>query len=534
MVNRRRGTIAWLIGLALVTGGSTCGGGDGSGGSRAVIRVRNPDPRCVALSTVAFPPAFDFVPGPTGRVVALDFAPPTLVPIDVEPVPPEIAADPDVFELPPDSDGDGLEEGDLIPTIPIPDGISVVDTDLAFITTSSYEAVLFFDPSAGRLRRFRVSVPTPPFVQGDNILLPAPGSDRSQTGISTAACVRPEPGATDSRGASMSVALARVGRCDPTVPSYSPNFTSGVAVAAGHLFVSMSNLNEDQGTLDTQYLPGSVLVYDLDLSSDPPQISPNAVVPVLPTSGFNPTHVTAIEVAGREFVLVSISGAIGLITDDPATSDVIERGAVARTAAAIDVIDAQTLEQVGTIPLGLAGLATAPLAVDPSGRVAVVGSQVGRTLLAVDLAGLDALPSRAIDPVVLDTAVIFDAEKPFRIPPLLGGAPPELCPGFTVGFAFNNAGDRLYATEFCDGSLASVGVDLSGSPTTAQLAQRFELLDLQAVVAPIRTDTLGDARAPGAIRVRPGVPGVDFQGPDVFVLVGEPEGALCGIRIESR
>ncbi len=103
-----------------------------------------------------------------------------------------------------------------------------------------------------------------------------------------------------------------------------------------------------------------------------------------------------------------------------------------------------------------------------------------------------------------------------------------------MGVSFNNAGDRLYATEFCDGSLASVGVDLSGFPTTAELAQRFELLDLQAVVSPIRTDTLGEARAPGAIRVRPGVPGVDFQGPDVFVLVGEPEGALCGIRIESR
>lgn len=485
------------------------------------------------MSTVAFPPAFDFIPGSSGRVVALDFAPPTLVPIDVEPVPPEIADSPDVFELPPDSDGDGLEEGSLIPTIPIPDGIFAVDGDLALITTSSYEAVLFFSPRTGTLREFRVSVPDPPFVQGDNILLPAPGTFQFQTGISTAACVRPEPGATDSRGDSMAVALARVGRCDPAVPSYSPNFTSGVAVAAGHLFVSMSNLNEDQGTLKTQYLPGSVLVYDLDLLVEPPRISPNPSVPVVLTSGFNPTHVTSIEVGGREFVLVSVSGAVGLITDDPTTPGVIERGAIAQTGAAIDVIDAETLDLVGTIPLGLAGLATGPLAVDPSGRVAVVGSQVGRTLLAVDLAGLTALPAQAIDPVVLDGAVIFDAEHPFRIPPLAAGAPPDLCPGFTGGVAFNHAGDRLYATEFCDGSLASIRVDLTGSPTTAALANRFDLVDLQAVVSPIRVETLGEARAPGAIAVRPGVPGFDFRGPDLFVLVGEPEGALCGIRIES-
>ena len=61
-----------------------------------MIRVESPDPRCVAMSTVAFPPAFDFVPGGVGRVIALDFAPPTLVPIDVEPVPPEIADFPKV------------------------------------------------------------------------------------------------------------------------------------------------------------------------------------------------------------------------------------------------------------------------------------------------------------------------------------------------------------------------------------------------------------------------------------------------------
>jgi len=33
--------------------------------------------------------------------------------------------------------------------------------------------------------------------------------------------------------------------------------------------------------------------------------------------------------------------------------------------------------------------------------------------------------------------------------------------------------------------------------------------------------------------VRPGIPGVDYSGPDVFFLAGLPEGAVCGIRMDS-
>jgi hypothetical protein len=496
-----------LVVAALGGVGSTCGGGDGSGGSRAVVKVQTPDARCVAMSTAAFPPAFDFVPDAPGRVLAFDFSPPTLVPIDVEPVPPEISLVPASTALPADSDGDGLEEGASppfgVPLVPIPDGVFAVDSDLAFVTTSSYEAVLFFDPSRGELREFNVVVPDPPFAPGDNVLLPPPGTSRVQTGISTAACVRPPPGALDSRGESMDVALADVPRCDPDLPSFSPNFTSGAALvdwgSGGLLFVSMSNLNEGKGTLDTQYLPGAVLVYGVRFTVDPPEISPYAPAPVLETSGFNPTHVTAVRIGGRDFLLVNVSGAIGLVTDDPTTRDVIERGAVALSEASIDVIDARSLRLVARYPLGPAGLSSEGPAIDASKRVAVMGSQLDRVLYAVDLAPLASLPRGGGSGVIeLTDAVIFDADHPFRIPSIAGGAPADVCPGFTGGVAFNDAGDRIFASDFCDGSLAGVAVDLGGDPTTAELRDRFAL-----------------------------------TGPDVFVLVGEPEGMLCGIRVES-
>ena len=46
------------------------------------------------------------------------------------------------------------------------------------------------------------------------------------------------------------------------------------------------------------------------------------------------------------------------------------------------------------------------------------------------------------------------------------------------------------------------------------------------------TPSPGEQSAPGFIAVRPGVPGVDYTSPDIFVLVGDP-GLVCGLRIES-
>ncbi len=38
---------------------------------------------------------------------------------------------------------------------------------------------------------------------------------------------------------------------------------------------------------------------------------------------------------------------------------------------------------------------------------------------------------------------------------------------------------------------------------------------------------------PSQIRVRPGEPGIDFTGPDVFYMVDLPDGLLCPLRLDS-
>lgn len=517
--------LAWLH-----TGGS-CGGGSGGGGSPPVTTVDTPDERCLALPS-QFPAGFDFAVGAPGRALAASFNPGVVVPVDVESVPPRAVASGPLVDLRSAIAQDACG-GFLDPAF---DGLVSVASDLALVTASSCEAVAFVDPVSGALRELSVSTPASAAASAWPFS-PAPGASDLRVAIPTRTCVTVPVGTLDSRGAPVVPT-----RCDPSQPSFFSGFTSGAAVAAGALFVSVSNIGANPGRPDTQFLPGAVLVFDFDASATPPRVSPSATGAVLFTSGFNPTHATAYRSpSGRDFVLVTVSGALGLAPDDPATPE-REAGGQAQSNAAIDVIDAAERRLVATIPLGAAAPSFDRLAIDPTGRVALVGSAVARRLYAVDLAPLDTLVSApGAAPLVLDgssgpNAVIFDAAAPLELPALANGAPAATCPGYVVGADFDATGTKVFASDFCDGTLAIVGVDVSGNPPVPVPAvpERFHVLQTLPIAAPLDPASLGLSRAPGAVRVRPGRPGVDYHGPDVLFLVSLPEGQLCGVRVDSR
>ncbi len=521
--------------LCLALLGAECGGGVGAGGRGALLirrasPVRNVDARCAALPA-NFPPGFAFVPGLPGLLLVASLGTTQrILPFEVEEVPPALSTSTPVLAIPLDSDGDGRLEGAPggVSLVPILDDVFALEPGLGFATASGYEEVLVFSPEDGALISVEIEVPlgTPP---GDYFFLPEPGSPELRTGISTFVCVRPPAGALDSRGDPVEPSF-----CDRSVPSYRTSFTSGAALAAGRLFVSTSNLGADIGSEETQFLPGTVLVFEFDRSRDPYRVRPDPLRPVLFTTAFNPTHVDALSVGGRDFVLVTHTGALGIEADDPDTPP-IEGAALPLSEASVDVIDARSLEIVATIPLGLAAPAFGGLALDPTGRIGMVGSIARRALLGVDLAVLPGLPASVVDPIVLDRdeAVLFDAQAPFLIPGLPEGAPPESCPGELFGTSFDDSGQVLYATDFCDGSLSALSVDASGDPDTPELRSRFLLEDVVPLTAPLRPESLGLPRALGRVAVRPGVPNLDFQGPDLFFLVGT-EGQVCGIPVASR
>lgn len=518
-------TIALLGGACFLLGGS-CGGGSGGGGDPPVVKVESPDPRCVALPS-QFPPGFDFDPARAGRVIATSFSPAVVMPVNVEPVPPAVASPGPFTDLRRAVAEDGCGGFALDPTF---DGIFALANDLSIVTAGICEAIAFVDSATGALRDLTVSTPagiaptTWPF-------LPAPGASDLRAAASTRACLTPPPGAIDSKG----VPVAN--GCNTGRPSYFAKDTAGAAFAAGALFVAMSNTGANTGRPDTQYLPGAVLVYDLDLAAAPPAIAPAA--PIF-TTGFNATHATAYRTpSGRDLVLVTMTGALGLAADDPSTPE-REAGGVALSPSSIDVIDAVERRLVATIPLGLAAASFERLAIDPTGRAAVVGSAVARQLFVVDLAPLDSLtwPAPGAPPLVLDgstgpNAVVYGASAPLVLPARANGAPVETCAGFVVGVDFAANGSKLFATDFCDGTLGVVGADLAAAPSPLP-RDRFSVLGSIAITAPLNTASLGLARAPGSVRVRAGRPGIDYRGPDVFFTVGIPEGQLCGVRIDSQ
>jgi hypothetical protein len=522
--------------------GGKCGGGDGSSGSPPVLDQSTSDPRCAPLVDIGgFPPGYDFIPAAAGnsaplRLLAATATRSSLIPLAIEEIPFAIPQGTSSYLLPADSDGDGNRE--FFKSI---DDVVVVSPSLALATVSgNIDAVLFVDPSIVGPREVWVAIPAD-FDPADFAPfpgLPAPGTSRLQTGITTTACVDAGPGAVDSRGVLLADGVDPRFWCNGP-GTFPASFSSGAAVVADRLFASTSNVGIDQGQPDTQFLPGTVVIFELDARVDPLVLSPTQATPdtrpYIVTTGFNPTHVTPYTTAaGRDLLLVTQTGAIGIQPDDPNT-DAIEGGALPITDGAIDVIDTDALELVATIPLVDANPSFGPLAIDPTGRVALFGDVNARRVYGIDLDALAGLPpaGQGGEPVLLDGAVIFDGTNPLEIPARPGGAPTPSCPGQIGGLGFNHAGDRVYVLETCDGTVAAFDADLSGSPSLSELRNRIVFASLSVATAPLRVDTLGQLRQPSSLKVRPGIPGVEYVGPDVFFTIGDPEGFLCGVRIDA-
>lgn len=487
--------------------------------ARAAIIVDSSDPRCVSLAS-AFPPGLDWIDREAGVALVASFEPGTAVPLDFTTQPPSSLAPGGLFDLRfaiQAAVGCGASRAPQI------DGVTVAGPALALLTASSCESVAFVDPATGALRTATVSTPAA-LEAGLFPSLPAPGESAAKVALGTRMCMAVPPGTLDSRGARVPAG------CRAGAPSYFTSFSSGAAVAAGRLFVSTSNVGAGAGTLDPQFLPGTVLVFDL--ADGPLAVSPHPTTPALLTTAFNPTHVTPYTTpSGRPLVLVGASGPLGLVSDDPGTP-VREAGGAALGDAAIDVIDAEQLRLVATIPLGPAGLAFERLALDPSGRVALIGSAIAREVFAIDLAPLDALapdaPFVRLDGEDGPQAAIFAAGQPLVLPALPDGAPPAICPGFVVGVDFAGPG-RAFATDFCDGTITEIAV-ASGPPGGAPLAPAaFQVRSTIPLVAPVDPDSLGLAQAPGALRARAGADG----GSEIAVLVGQPEGLACAIAVPA-
>lgn len=510
------------LALTLVT---ALGGCEGQGGSDGLV-VRNeiivgnctPSP-----SLDSFPAGLTVLSASEQRATMSQTGPNAVVVFDLRGARPRALT---AHTLGIDSDGDLLDDAAVLRPVlgfalyPVMGEIQALDDATALASTSNYEQVLAFDPTTGEPRPLTLRMPTA-LPDLELPLFPAPGSEAVRTGISTLACVYPT-NAVDSAGQP----IPPDPRCDALRPGFLTNLTAGKARAGGRLFVATSNLARG-----TRFWPGTVLVYDWLEQAASIAVRPSPAAPVLFTSGFNATGMASFRTpGGRELVLVTATGAIGT---GSGPGNVFSE-------AFVDVIDPSVPRIVATIPLGFAGPSFGPPAIDPTGRVAWLGASSSRQLYAIDLRPLDdpRLFEGGSEPVRLDglslgglDARIFTADRPFVLPPRTDGRASTFCEGLT-DVTVNASGSEVFASDFCDGTVTRIALTLDGASPVPYPASNFRVLAQQDAFAP--NDVVGELRSPLLLIARPGIPGIDYTSPDVVALLGQPDGQICGIRVESR
>lgn len=253
------------------------------------------------------------------------------------------------------------------------------------------------------------------------------------------------------------------------------NFTASAALAANRLFFASSNFD---ASFDNN--PGTVIAYDVD----PATKVLSGTGTIFKTTDFNPTALQRVTTASGDVVLVTNNGVYGTGT------------------SSIDVIDPVSLRLVATIPLGQRN-ASGPVVVSSDGRRGYVGSGSAAQVYVLDLTNLGD-----------ELANLTTTSRPTRY---LGG---YTLPGggafaFVSSVALSDSGAYLYAVNFNASELHVV--DLGGTPGHAATVRGF-----------VRTgDPSNFENLASKIVVRPGVPGVDFQGPSLFV-------ATINLRVADR
>jgi hypothetical protein len=535
---RRR--ILLIVSLAFAAGCE----GDGSDGAAPRIDFQ-PTPDCIRFAG-GFPSGFSLLPGAGNEAAVVQFIPTVVLGLNLDFEPPVLLADSAIPEFPEivcdrcggllrvDSDSDGepdtcrSDELGFSCLSPIAGSLYGVDDSLVALSTSSYEQILFIDPRDGGLRPIDIELPavSASFDPADWPFWPAVGSSVERSGLSTRVCVY-----ADDLMDSLGDPIGPNDFCDDTRNGFVTRFTAGSALAGDRLFVATSNLLRSSRT---QFAPGTVLIFEFDTNFDPPRARPDPMASVLITTGFNPTSITPYTTpSGRELVLVGVSGAIALGSG----SDLV------RTDSAIDVIDATSLELIATIPLGFAGLGFGGVSIDPTHRVGLIGAATRRALFGIDLAALDD-PTLGFGPeplpIVLDgstpgfrDARLYDADSPLLLPKRANGPPDSQCTTQT-SVAMSSNSSFGATSDFCDGTVTVLTIAPPPLRTTPLDTAAVVTIDrLEAVAAPLVDDATGRIRAIGGVVVRPGTPGVDFAGPDVYFTAGLPEGAVCGVRIQA-
>lgn len=342
----------------------------------------------------------------------------------------------------------------LRPGSGIPNNLFVVDATHAFLLTSS--AVIYFNPSD--------SNPVTSIYQ----TLDLTGSITLTANLAQ----------VDANGNSLPDINKDNNMGNPN--HFIPSFPASMVFAGNKLAVSFSNVFFVGFSLD-HAVQGVVRWFNINTSF--PYLSPSTTEYVA-TSGFNLTGLTLLPNGN---VLATNTGVTKFTPDFSNQLPV--------TPGSVDLMDFNTVQNIGTVDLGMTSPAFQAWAVTPDGSKAFIGSATGGYVLEVGLNPFTVLRGESNPIVVTNAANGTDFLDSVVMGRLGGGIFP---------MSFNNS--KVFA------------VDLTALPPVL-IADSIDLTD------PSTPGVTG--AGPGALR--PGTPGVDFSGPDLFVLTGNP-GTMAAIK----
>ena len=284
------------------------------------------------------------------------------------------------------------------------------------------------------------------------------------------------------------------------VSEVTPDFASGAALVRDRLYVTTSNLRES-GTNPVND-PGTILVFVRDDDIGGPTYRP-ARTPVIVTTGFNPTEITRY---GNDLLLVTNAGVLALRGG----------GVEPLTGASVDILDTTSDRIVGTIPLGRTGPSFKPIAITADWERGFLGSAAYNHLYELDLSGLNRLIGTG--PFLFGPPSFPERVRAGEANPIVMTGDPAFSSEFTVQAQVSPSGAVVLATAFNSGTLGVA--DLGEVPARA-------FADTIRVTDP--SPSLNEV-GPGAFALRPGRRGIDYEGPDLFVLTGSPTGLLVTLE----
>ncbi len=351
----------------------------------------------------------------------------------------------------------------------IPDELLILDEDYAFLTTSALDIRM----------------------EGEAIHLfdPTPADPARPLIVSVPVFrVSLDPAEPNSKGEPVSDLL--------------PSYTSGIAASNGKLYVCTSNFSHTGSSPICP--PGTVLIYRWNPELNSADITPSDPSHLV-TTRFNPTEVTAL---GERFVLVTNTGVISIEGT----------WAVAKTQGSVDVIDTALDCIVATYPLGLGAPSFKPIAITPDRTRALLGSVANNYVYELDLTILDDIPAACPEEVPeLGEAVLAGPENPIVV-----GSSQGRVNDFIVQVGLNWNGTRAYATGYNSGTLSIFEVETRAGVASPKRAATVKVLTPQTPTQ--------EEHGPGPLAVRPGRPGIDYSGPDLFVLTGLYTGKMLSIQ----